>query len=85
MSGKSMRMARSGRRGADGALELAELAVDAGQVQDDFGDAHDGHVFSADDAVKAGGGHARAAHAVAVGVRADVASWRRSSVARRAP
>ncbi len=38
---------------ADGALELAEFAVDAGQVADDFGDAHDGHVFGADDAVEA--------------------------------
>ena len=52
-----------GAAGADGALELAELAVDAGKMQDHFGQAHDGHVFSADDAIDAGGGHARAAHA----------------------
>ena len=63
MSGKSMRMATSGRRCADGALELAEFAVDAGQVADDFSDAHDRHVFRADDALEAGGGHALAAHA----------------------
>ncbi len=31
---------------ADGLLEAAELAVDAGQVADDLGDAHDGHIFS---------------------------------------
>jgi hypothetical protein len=46
----------------DGMFEAAEFAVDAGQVADDLGDAHDGHVFRADDAVEAGGGHALAAH-----------------------
>jgi hypothetical protein len=51
-----------GGMGADGALELAELAVDARKMQDHFGEAHDGHVFSADDATDAGGGHAWAAH-----------------------
>ncbi len=58
-----MRMAREGRRCADGALEAAEFAVDAGQVADDFGDAHDRHVFRAHDALEAGIGHALAAHA----------------------
>jgi hypothetical protein len=49
--------------GADGLAELVELAVDAGEMADDFGDAHDGHVFRADDAIEAGGDHAIAAHA----------------------
>src|SRR5271170_8067806 len=40
------------------ALELAVFAVDAGHVEDHFGDAHDGDVFGADDAVKTGGFHA---------------------------
>ncbi len=48
---------------ADGALELAELAIDARQMAHDFREAHDGHVFSADDAFDAGSRHARAAHA----------------------
>ena len=52
-----------GAAGADGGFELAEFAIDAGQVADDFSDAHDGHVFRADDAVEAGGDHALAAHA----------------------
>ena len=47
----------------DGLLEFFELAVDAGQMEDDLGEAHDGHVFGADDALQAGGSHARAAHA----------------------
>jgi hypothetical protein len=59
-----------GAAGADGALELAELAVDAGQVEDHFGEAHDGHILSADDAIDAGGGHARTAHAHEVDVEA---------------
>src|SRR6516165_2844272 len=48
---------------ADGLAQLAELAVDARQVQDHFRDAHDGHVFRANDAVEAGSNHARPAHA----------------------
>ena len=48
---------------ADGGFEAAEFAVDAGQVADDFSDAHDGHVFCTDDAVESGLDHARAAHA----------------------
>ena len=63
ISGKSMRMASGGAALADGVLEAAEFAIDAGQMADHLGDAHDGHVFSADDAFEAGGGHARAAHA----------------------
>jgi hypothetical protein len=47
----------------DGGFELAELGVDAGQVADDFRDAHDGDVFRTDDAVKACFYHARTAHA----------------------
>ena len=49
---------------ADSALEPAELAVDAGQMEQDFGQAHDRDIFRADDALEAGGGHALAAHAV---------------------
>ena len=49
--------------GADGLAELVELGVDAGEMADDFGDAHDGHVFRADDAIEAGGDHAISAHA----------------------
>ncbi len=55
-----------GERGAalaDGVLETAKFVIDAGQVADDFGDAHDRHVFSADDAIEAGIDHALAAHA----------------------
>jgi len=48
---------------ADGLAEAAELAVDAGQVEDDLGDAHDRHVLGADNAVETGLGHARATHA----------------------
>jgi hypothetical protein len=36
-------------------------------MEDDLGEAHDGHVFRADDALKAGCGHALAAHAEKVG------------------
>ena len=32
-------------------------------MADDFGDAHDGHIFGADDANESGLDHARAAHA----------------------
>jgi hypothetical protein len=52
---------------ADGLLELAELAVDARQVADHLGDAHDRHIFRADDALEAGGNHAIAAHAEEAG------------------
>jgi hypothetical protein len=48
--------------GADGALELAEFSVDAGKVQDDFREAHDGHIFGADDELDAGGCHAWTTH-----------------------
>ena len=48
---------------ADGGFELAEFGVDAGEMADDFRDAHDGYVFCADDAVKACFDHARTAHA----------------------
>ena len=64
-----------GPAGADGSLELAEFAIDAGQVADDFGEAHDGHVFRADDALEAGGGHARTAHAAQL--RRGLTVWRR--------
>ena len=48
---------------ANGFFQLAELAVDAGQVEDNLGQAHHGHIFRADYALQAGGGHALAAHA----------------------
>lgn len=47
---------------ADSGFEAAEFAVDLGQVEDDFGDAHDGDVFAFDDALATCGGHAFAAH-----------------------
>ena len=40
---------------ADGAHEAAVAGVDARDVAEDLGDAHDGDVFGADDAVEAGG------------------------------
>jgi hypothetical protein len=46
-----------------GPLELTELAVNARQVKNNFGDAHDGHVFGTNDEVDAGGCHVRATHA----------------------
>jgi hypothetical protein len=52
---------------ADGSLEFLKFAVDAGEMEDDLGEAHDGHVFRADDALKAGCGHALAAHTEKVG------------------
>ena len=62
MSGKSMSTATSGRCSRR-LLELAEFAVDARQVAHHLGDAHDGDVFGADDAVEPRGGHARSTHA----------------------
>ena len=44
---------------ADGALQLTESAIDAGQVANHFGDAHDRHIFSTHDAFETSGGHAR--------------------------
>ena len=52
---------------ADGLLEFAKLAPDARQVADDFGEAHDGHLLGADDALKARSGHALATHAEVAG------------------
>ncbi len=49
----------------DGGDEAAVGAVDARHVADDFGDAHVGDVFGADDAVEAGGFHLFAAEAEA--------------------
>jgi hypothetical protein len=46
---------------ADVADQLAVLRVDEGRVADDFGDAHVGDVFGADDALLAGALHLRAA------------------------
>src|SRR5271157_5054302 len=48
---------------ANGFLELAKLAPDARQMADDLCEAHNGHLFRTDDALKASGGHALAAHA----------------------
>ncbi len=48
---------------ADGALQLAELPIDARQMQHHFRQAHHGHVFGADNALNPGCGHTRAAHA----------------------
>ena len=47
---------------ADGPLELSELAVDARQMTHHLSEAHDRHVFRADDALDSGGLHARPAH-----------------------
>ncbi len=58
-----MRMATSGRSLFDGGDEAAVGAVDAGRVADDFGDAHVGDVFGADDALLARRFHLRAAEA----------------------
>jgi hypothetical protein len=58
-----------GTASSDGALEFAKFAVDAGQVFNHLGEAHDSHIFSADDAVDAGGAHALAAHAYELGLR----------------
>ena len=52
-----MSTATAGRRSLDGALELAELAVDAGQMADDLGDPHDRHIFRADNDFQAGSSH----------------------------
>ena len=57
-----MSTATVGRRCADGPFELSELAVDARQMTHDLSEAHDRHVFRADDALDAGCGHARPAH-----------------------
>ena len=48
---------------ANGTAQLAELAIDAGQVDNDLGHAHYGHVFCPDHGVEAGVDHARPAHA----------------------
>jgi len=53
----------TGTARADRLFELAKLAVDARQMADDLGEAHDGHLFGADDAIEARCGHALAAHA----------------------
>ena len=47
---------------ADGGLQPAKFAIDAWQMADDLGDAHDRHIFRADDALEAGIDHARSAH-----------------------
>ena len=57
----------------DVADEAAELGVDVGSVAEDFGDAHVGDVFGADDAGLAGGLHELAAEAGEGGVREVVA------------
>ncbi len=59
----------SGWRGVDGCDKFAILGVDVGGVADDFGDAHVGDVFCADDAVLTGCGHLLAAEAGEGGVR----------------
>ena len=48
---------------ADGLYQLAILAPDARQMQDNLGQAHDRHVFATDYALQAGGRHALASHA----------------------
>ncbi len=49
-------------------FEPAELGVDFRHVANDFGDAHVGDVFRADNAAKAEGFHAKAAESEAVGI-----------------
>ncbi len=56
-----------GRLLPDGLLQLAELAPDARQVVDDLGQPHHRHLLGADDALEAGSGHARPAHAEEAG------------------
>src|ERR1019366_4968970 len=53
----------AGTPSANGCFEPAKFAIDARQVANDLGDAHDGHVFRAHDALEARLLHARAAHA----------------------
>ncbi len=53
---------------ADAADEFAVAGVDVGDVAEDFGDAHDGYVFGADDAVLACGLHLGSAEAGVGGV-----------------
>src|ERR1039458_1942620 len=53
---------QGGPAGAEGALELAELAIDAGQMPRHLSESHDRHVFRAGHDLDSGGGHARAAH-----------------------
>src|ERR1039457_93785 len=48
---------------ADSCLKAAKLAIDAGQVADDLGDAHNRHIFRANDAFEPDVDHARSAHA----------------------
>ena len=48
---------------ADGLLESTEFAVDARQMADNLGNAHNRHVFRTDDAFQTGIRHALAAHA----------------------
>src|SRR6185312_14232021 len=50
-----------GALGEDCGFEAAVFAVDAGHVEQDFGDAHDGHVFGAHDGTEAEGFHAASA------------------------
>ncbi len=48
---------------ANGALEAAEFAVDAGQMADHLGDAHDCHIFRSNHDLQTHASHALAAHA----------------------
>src|ERR1700733_9554839 len=48
---------------SDRGAEAAVFAIDVREVTQDFGDAHDGHVFRADDGAKAEGFHAFSAEA----------------------
>jgi len=59
-----------GKLSADGALEFLKFAIDAGQMLDDLGDAHNRHVFRSHDLTKSGLDHARTTHADEAGVAA---------------
>ena len=52
---------------ANGFFQLAVFAVDAGQVENNFGQPHHGHIFRPHHALQAGRGHALATHAEEVG------------------
>src|ERR1700743_2104006 len=62
--------------GGDAGLELGVFAIDAGDVPDDLGDAHDGDIFGAHDATKAERFHALAAEAEELGVRGELPDGR---------
>jgi hypothetical protein len=64
-----------GAAGADSALKLAELAIDARQVAHDLRKSHDRHVFRADDDLDSGGSHPRPAHSPEL---RSLTLWRRA-------